>query len=73
MLNVKNPKVYDSVEKFVAHVNNYGRGTALQEPELTVRYAEYLKSQGYDAISTTTERMQHDLVFDPKQVVVVED
>jgi hypothetical protein len=73
MLNVKNPKVYDSVEKFVAHVNNYGRGTGLQEPELTVRYAEYLKSQGYDAISTTTERMQHDLVFDPKQVVVVED
>jgi len=74
MLNVKNPKVYDSVEKFVAHVNNYGRGTGLQEPELTVRYAEYLKSQGYDAIATRTpEMMQYYVVFDPKQVVVVED
>jgi hypothetical protein len=74
MLKVKNPKVYDSAEEFVAHVNNYGRETGLQEPELTVRYAEYLKSQGYDAISTRSpEMMQYYLVLDPKQVVVVEE
>jgi DNA-directed RNA polymerase alpha subunit len=73
MLNVKNPKVYHSVDEFVAHAKNYGLETGIQEPELTVRYAEYLKSQGYDAISTTSTMMQHYLVFDPKQVVVVED
>ena len=72
MLNVKNPKFYHSVDEFVAHAKNYGRETGLQEPELTVRYAEYLKSQGYDASSTRSpEIMQYYLVFDPKQVVVV--
>ncbi|MEG4291154.1 hypothetical protein Q5692_21620 [Microcoleus sp. C2C3] len=74
MLKVKNPKVYDSVDEFVAHAKNYGRETGLQEPELTVRYAEYLQSQGYDAIATRNpEMMQYYLVFDPKQVVVVKD
>ncbi|MCC3404971.1 MAG: hypothetical protein JGK17_05140 [Microcoleus sp. PH2017_10_PVI_O_A] len=57
----------------MAHVNNYGRETGLQKPELTVRYAEYLKSQGYDAIATTPEFMQYYLVFDRKQVVVVKE
>ena len=72
MLNVKNPRVYPGLQEFVDEVNNYGQETGLQEPELTVRYAEYLKSQGYDAISTRSpEIMQYYLVFDPKQVVVV--
>jgi hypothetical protein len=74
MLNVKNPKVYQNLTEFEEQVANYGQETGLQEPEATVRYAEYLKSQGYDAISTRApEMMQHHLVFDPKQVVFVED
>ncbi|TAE81515.1 MAG: Ig domain-containing protein group 2 domain-containing protein, partial [Oscillatoriales cyanobacterium] len=73
LLNVKNPKVYQDLIEFDKEVANYGLETGLQEPERTVRYAEYLKSQGYDAISTTSTSMQHHLVFDPKQVVVVED
>ncbi|MGB7708361.1 MAG: hypothetical protein WBL95_02230 [Microcoleus sp.] len=73
MLNVKNPKVYEDLEEFVAHAKNYGLETGIQEPELTVRYTEYLKSQGYDAIVTTPTMMQHYLVFDPKQVVVVKE
>jgi len=73
MLNVKNPRVYPGLQEFVDEVNNYGQETGLQEPELTVRYTEYLRSQGYDAIMTTPEIMQYYLVFDPKQVVVVEE
>ena len=58
----------------MAHVNNYGLETGLQEPERTVRYAEYLRAQGYDAISTRSpQMMQYYVVFDPKQVVFVED
>jgi hypothetical protein len=57
----------------VDEVNNYGQETGLQEPELTVRYTEYLRSQGYDAIVTTPTMMQNYLVFDPKQVVVVKE
>ncbi|AFZ09818.1 hypothetical protein Osc7112_5595 [Oscillatoria nigro-viridis PCC 7112] len=42
--------------------------------ESTVRYAEYLRYQGYDAIATRSpEMMQYYLVFDPKQVVVVKE
>ncbi|MEG4291151.1 DUF4114 domain-containing protein [Microcoleus sp. C2C3] len=74
ILNVKNPKVYEDLEEFVAHAKNYGLETGVQEPELTVRYTEYLKSQGYDAIATRgPQMMQYHLVFDPKQVVVVEE
>nr|WP_190274283.1 hypothetical protein [Oscillatoria nigro-viridis] len=74
MLNVKNPKVYQNLDEFDERAANYGLENGLQEPEATVRYVEYLKSQGYDAISTRApEMMQHHLVFDPKQVVVVED
>ena len=67
MLNVKNPKVYHSVDEFVAHAKNYGLETGIQEPELTVRYAEYLKSQEYDAIVTTPEIMQYYLVSTPNK------
>jgi len=74
LLNVKNPKIYQNLDEFEEQVANYGQETGLQEPERTVRYAEHLKSQGYDAISTRSpEIMQHHLVFDPKQVVVVEE
>jgi hypothetical protein len=73
MLNVKNSKIYQNLTEFEEQVANYGQETGLQEAELTVRYAEYLKSQGYDAIATTPTMMQHYVVFDPKQVVVVKD
>jgi hypothetical protein len=73
MLNVKNPKVYKDLDEFEEYLANYGRETGLKDPALTVGYAEYLRSQGYDAISTTSTSMQYHLVFDPKQVVVVED
>ena len=73
VLNVKNPKIYPGLQEFADEVANYGQETGLQEPERTVRYAEYLKSQGYDAIVTTPTMMQHYLVFDPKQVVVIEE
>jgi len=74
MLNVKNPKVYQNLTEFVEQVANYSQETGLQGPEATVRYAEYLRAQGYDAISTKTpEMMQYHLVFDPKQVVVIDE
>ena len=74
MLNVKNPKVYQDLTEFDERVANYGVENGLQEPERTVRYAEDLRTQGYDAIATRSpEMMQYHLVFDPKQVVVVED
>lgn len=74
MLNLKNPKIYQNLDEFVERVANYGQETGLQGPEATVGYAEYLRSQGYDAIATRApEIMQYHLVFDPKQVVVVED
>ncbi|AFZ10908.1 Ig domain protein group 2 domain protein (plasmid) [Oscillatoria nigro-viridis PCC 7112] len=74
MLNVKNPKVYQDLTEFDERVANYGQETGLQEPERTVRYVEDLKSQGYDAIATRSpEMMLYYIVFDPKQVVVVEE
>jgi len=73
VLNVKKPRVYPGLQEFADEVAKYGQETGLQEPERTVRYTEYLKSQGYDAVVTTPTMMQHYLVFDPKQVVVVKE
>lgn len=73
-MNIFFKVISPNLTDFEEQVANYGLETGLQQPELTVRYAEYLKSQGYDASATRSpEMMQYHLVFDPKQVVVVED
>jgi hypothetical protein len=46
----------------------------LSEQDLINQYAEYLKSQGYDAIQIGNPQVpwrKSILVFDPKQVVVL--
>jgi len=73
VLNVKNLRVYPGLQEFLDEAKNYGQETGLQGSEAIVRYTEYLRSQGYDAIVTTPEFMQYYLVFDPKQVVVVKE
>ncbi|TAD94917.1 MAG: DUF4114 domain-containing protein [Oscillatoriales cyanobacterium] len=75
-LNVKNPKIYSQESAYNSSLENYRltNGLQLSDQELINQYAEYLKSQGYDAIQIGNPLVpwrKSILVFDPKQVVVV--
>jgi len=75
-LNVKNPKIYSQESAYKSSLENYRltNGLQLSDQELINQYAEYLKSQGYDAIQIGNPQVpsrKSIVVFDPKQVVVV--
>ncbi len=75
-LNVKNPKIYSQESTYKSSLENYRltNGLQLSGQELINQYAEYLKSQGYDAIQIGNPLVPSRkiiVVFEPKQVVVV--
>jgi hypothetical protein len=75
-LNVKNPQIYSQESAYNSSLENYRLTNGLQwsDQELINQYAEYLKSQGCDAIQIGNPQVpwrKSILVFDPKQVVVV--
>ena len=75
-LNVKNSKIYSQDSAYRSSLENYRLTNSLQlsDQELINQYAEYLKSQGYDAIQIGNSQVpwrKSILVFDPKQVVVL--
>ncbi len=76
MLNVKNPQIYSQNFADKSSLENYRLTNDLQlsDQELINQYAEYLKSQGYDAIQIGNPLVPSRkiiVVFEPKQVVVV--
>ena len=75
-LNVKNPKIYSQESAYKSSLENYRltNGLQLSDQELINQYAEYLKSQGCDAIQIGNPQVlsrKSIVVFGPKQVVVV--
>jgi hypothetical protein len=75
-LNVKNPKIYSQEFAYKSSLENYRltNGLQLSGQELINQYAEYLKSQGYNAIQIGNPLVPSRKIivfFEPKQVVVV--
>ncbi len=75
-LNVKTPQIYSHDFAYKSSLENYRltNGLQLSDQELINQYAEYLKSQGYDALqigNALVPSRKSIIVFDPKQVVVV--
>ncbi|WP_377475684.1 MAG: hypothetical protein P2A85_22955 [Microcoleus anatoxicus] len=76
MLNVKNPKIYSQDSAYRSSLEGYRltNNLELSDQDLINQYAEYLQSQGYDAIQIGNPLVPSRkliVVFDPKQVVVV--